>query len=366
MLVGVPLGLSSRRGGKSTGFVLTILLVFVYYFLSSVGVALAGQGKLSPFLGVWGANLLFALAGALLLQQMSRGGIALSVLASIGVALARTLARPRQDPSQRNEADLSTQLPQRLRSLLHIRFPLILDDYIMRAFTSNFALVLAAFSAMFLIFTFFELIGDIIRNRTPLVTVGLYLLNLIPFILYNVTPLCVLVAVLITFGALARSSEFTAMKAAGFSLYRVIAPVLILAAVVGASLFAFSDLYLPAANRRQEALRSVIKGKPAQTFLRPDRKWISGQTFAQQANPNSPAPARRLPPRTPEPRPRALPHRPQHRRTRPHLLLPVLRPRQKHLRQPHRLRVRRRHLHPPPPHLRRLRPLGPQRQPLAL
>ncbi len=41
MLVGVPLGLSSKRGGKSTGFVLTILLVFVYYFLSSIGVAFA-------------------------------------------------------------------------------------------------------------------------------------------------------------------------------------------------------------------------------------------------------------------------------------------------------------------------------------
>ncbi len=35
MLVGVPLGVASRRGGKSSGFVFTILLVFVYYFLSS-------------------------------------------------------------------------------------------------------------------------------------------------------------------------------------------------------------------------------------------------------------------------------------------------------------------------------------------
>ncbi len=120
-----------------------------------------------------------------------------------------------------------------MRKLLHIQFPLILDEYIMRAFASNFGLVLTSFSILFVIFTFFELIGDIIRNRTPLVTVGDYLLNLIPFIIYNVTPLCVLVAVLITFGALARSSEFTAMKAAGFSLYRVVAPVVLLAALVG-------------------------------------------------------------------------------------------------------------------------------------
>ncbi len=298
MLVGVPLGLSSKRGGQSTGFVLTILLVFIYYFLSSVGVALASQGKLPPFLGVWGANLLFTLFGCILLFQLSRGTVALSIFSSIGLALTRLLTRFRPTHAPRETQALTTQLPQRLRSLLHIRFPLILDDYIMRQFASTFALVLAAFSSVFLFFTFFELIGDMIRNRTPITIVGDYLLNLIPFILYHVTPLCVLVAVLVTFGALARSSELTAIKAAGVSLYRVVTPVLVLTAVIGIALFAFDEFYLPAANRRQEALRSVIKGKPAQTFLRPDRKWISGQTFAEEgftrtsATPQTAEPAR--------------------------------------------------------------------------
>ncbi|SNS96520.1 LPS export ABC transporter permease LptF/LPS export ABC transporter permease LptG,TIGR04408 [Granulicella rosea] len=279
MLVGVPLGLSSKRGGKSTGFVLTILLVFVYYFLSSVGVALAKQGKLSPFLGVWGANLIFAAAGALLLQQMSRGGVALSLVSTIGVWLKSALDRLRPNRERAENASREHKTTaQRFRGAFHTRFPLILDDYILREYAANFALVLGSFSTLFLIFTFFELIGDIIRNRSALVTVGDYLLNLIPYILYNVTPLCSLVAVLITFGALSKTSELTAMKSAGLSLYRIVAPVLVLTAVIACALFAFDEFYLPAANRRQEALRSEIKGKPAQTFLRPDRKWISGQS----------------------------------------------------------------------------------------
>ncbi len=147
----------------------------------------------------------------------------------------------------------------------------------MREYMTNFAMIVLSFSALFLIFTSFELVGDIIRNRTPLVTVGDYLINLIPFILYNVTPLCALVAVLVTFGALNRSSELTAMKATGISLYRIITPVLFTTLLIAGCLFAFDELYLPTANRRQEALRSIIKDKPAQTFLRPDRKWISGQ-----------------------------------------------------------------------------------------
>jgi LPS export ABC transporter permease LptG/LPS export ABC transporter permease LptF len=281
MLVGVPLGLSSKRGGKSTGFVLTILLVFVYYFLSSIGVAFAKTGKLSPFLGVWGANLIFAAAGALLLYQMSRGGIALSLFSSIGVSLNKLLARLTRgsDPASGTKLDIATLL-RRFRSTFRIHFPLLLDDYVMREYATSLALVLFSFSTLFLIFTFFELIGDIIRNRTPLVTVGDYLINLIPFILYQVTPLCALVAVLITFGAFSRSSEMTAMKAAGVSLYRIVTPVLIVTLLISVGLFAFDELYLPNANRRQEALRSIIKDKPAQTFLRPDRKWISGQTTA--------------------------------------------------------------------------------------
>lgn len=280
MLIGVPLGISSKRGGKSTGFVLTIALVFIYYFLSQIGIALAKNGKLSPVLGVWGANLLFAAAGALLLYQMSRGGIALGLISSIGVWINKLLVRLTRGRKIATEGngnlDIATIL-RRFRSTFRIQFPLLLDDYVMREYATNFAMVLLSFSTLFIIFTFFELIGDIIRNRTPLVTVGDYLLNLIPFILYNVTPLCCLVAVLITFGTLGRSSELTAMKATGISLYRIVTPVLITTLLLAGGLFAFDELYLPAANRRQEALRSVIKDKPAQTFLRPDRKWISGQ-----------------------------------------------------------------------------------------
>ena len=68
-LVGIPLGLSSKKGGKSTGFVLTILLVFGYYFASLLGVSLARQGKVSPGLGVWLADIIFFLGGAFLLWR---------------------------------------------------------------------------------------------------------------------------------------------------------------------------------------------------------------------------------------------------------------------------------------------------------
>ena len=286
MLVGVPLGLSSKRSGRSTGIIIAIVLVFVYYLTSLVGVAFAKSGKLSPFLGVWSANIIFTIVGVLLLQQLSRGGVATNVFSSIGQWLNYRLNRSTKRDNQASRLEETTRPTvistertlARVRSTLRIRFPLLLDDYVMREFMGNFALVLSSFAILFLIFTFFELIGDIIRNRTALVTVGDYLFNLIPYIVYAVTPLCALVAVLITFGGLSKSSELTAMKATGISLYRVVTPILVITAIIAVSLFMFDEFYLPGANRRQEALRAEIKNKPAQTFLRPDREWISGQS----------------------------------------------------------------------------------------
>jgi LPS export ABC transporter permease LptG len=120
-------------------------------------------------------------------------------------------------------------------------------------------------------------VGDILRNHIPLSTVGAYLVNLTPSMLYQISPLAVLIATLVTFGVLNRNSELIAMKATGISLYRLVVPIVSIAAILAVSLFLFDEFYLPQANRRQEALRSIIKGRPPQTFLHPEQKWIFGQ-----------------------------------------------------------------------------------------
>ena len=266
-LIGIPLGLISRRGGKSSGFVLTILLVFLYYFFSSTGVALARQGKVSVFAGVWAANMIFAAFGILLLRQMSRGALHLPG----GFLLEQLRASFASKPT--TSAGLPALRPRNQAN----GFPLILDDYVLREFLTSFVLVEVSFVLLSLIFSFFELLGDIIRNHAAIATVLEYLLNLTPSMVYTITPLSVLIAVLVTLGLFQRSNELTAMKATGISLYRVIVPIFLIAAALAVALFSFDQLYLPTANRRQEALRSIIKGRPPRTFLRPDRQWIFGE-----------------------------------------------------------------------------------------
>ena len=277
MLVGVPLGVMSRRGGKSSGLVFTVLLVLLYYVLSYTGIALSRQGKLPPFLGVWMANILFAVAGSFLLWQMASGG---RILSAIGTVLSRT-PQPKL-PVKANGGHLTELLekfqPRSVRIVSRGLFPRLLDAYVVREFFGMFVLVLASFVMLMLVFTFFELVGDIIRNHIALATVGDYLFNLAPSMVYTITPLAVLIAALVTFGVLNRNSEIVAMKATGISLYRLVIPIVSISAVLAIGLFTFDDYYLPSANRRQEALRSTIKGRPPQTFLHPEEKWMFGQS----------------------------------------------------------------------------------------
>jgi LPS export ABC transporter permease LptG/LPS export ABC transporter permease LptF len=277
-MVGIPLGLSSKKSGKSGGFVLTIVLVFVYYFVSVIGVSLARQGKVSPVIGAWLANIVFFSTGAFLLWKAERRPIDLSAFRfskkQIGVPSNGHMPHLRLG---RRDMTSAFERAATRRRLFSASFPTLLDDYVLRDFFIYLGMIVSTFLVLLLVFTLFELLGDILRNQTPFMVVAEYLLNVAPYLLYSVAPLMMLLAVLITFGLMNRSNEITAIKATGTSIYRIVFPVLVAAAILAVGLFFADQFYLPHTNKRQEALHNQIKGKPAQTYLRPDRKWIFGQ-----------------------------------------------------------------------------------------
>jgi LPS export ABC transporter permease LptF/LPS export ABC transporter permease LptG len=276
-LVGIPLGLSSKKGGKSTGFVLAILLVFAYYSASLVGVSLARQGKLPPGIGVWLADIVFFLGGAVLLWRAEHKPFEISSLRRLWRPVGAGIQEAGGIPFRNHRADDVFQRAATRHRVFSARFPMILDDYVLRDFSMNLAMVVAAFLMLLLVFTLFELLGDILRNQVSPLVVGEYLLNVSPYFVYNITPLSILLAVLITLGVMQRSNEITAIKTTGISIYRIVTPLLVASAILATGLFFADQFYLPHANKRQDALRNLIKGKPAQTYLNPDRKWIFGQ-----------------------------------------------------------------------------------------
>jgi LPS export ABC transporter permease LptF len=73
-LIGAPIGLSSRKGGKSSAFVLTVGIAFLYYMGLVTLVGLARQGTLPVELAMWLPNALLLSAGLFLVYRMERPG----------------------------------------------------------------------------------------------------------------------------------------------------------------------------------------------------------------------------------------------------------------------------------------------------
>ena len=62
-LLALPLGIKSHRAVKSRGFAVGVIVVSLYYLLRIGGEALVETGRLTPGIGVWTPNLIFALLG---------------------------------------------------------------------------------------------------------------------------------------------------------------------------------------------------------------------------------------------------------------------------------------------------------------
>jgi LPS export ABC transporter permease LptF/LPS export ABC transporter permease LptG len=275
-LLGLTLAASTSKGGRTSGFALSLVVVISFYILFLNGIRLALVGKISPWLGAWGASILLSTIGLLLLFKIEqRHGIFHRISHFLW--------------GSRN-ADFTQYLdtlPIKIRSFLkshpsgnnnRYTTPKILDLYISRGFFIYFFWSLISCGTLFVLLTLFDLLDDIIRNRIPLISVIDYFIFLTPQILMLVVPMSALLAVLINFGILEKNSEVTAIKAGGWSLYRIAIPVILISSGLCLSLFLLQEYILPFANVRQDAIRNIIKGRPPQTSMRLQRKWISGES----------------------------------------------------------------------------------------
>ncbi|MGA3186819.1 MAG: LptF/LptG family permease [Bryobacteraceae bacterium] len=268
-LAGVPLGITTRRAGKSGAVVLTVALALIYYIGLGTLVSLSKQGKMSPALAVWLPDIIFALFGIAMMTRLEKPGDR-DILGRL-IIYFRGFGRTPQQRAQR-------ALDRQQAKILMGRFPLvpqIIDRYVLASFLFYFMMLLLTFVAIFHIFEFFQLLSDIIRNSIGLSTILQYHFWLTPRLIYDFTPIGVLAAVLVVFAILSKHNEITAFKACGISAHRLTVPILVACLCLSGGLFAFDHFWVPDADRRQDQLRSVIKGKPPQTYLHPERKWIN-------------------------------------------------------------------------------------------
>lgn len=313
-LLGVPIGVRPRRGGRAAGLVLTLILIGVYYFLYVTGDHFARAGKISPWLGIWAANIVATAIGLIFLRRIEnirrpnrffvwidlfiwklrhkhRGEASLAAVGNGGPAFESNGALSPNGATGSNasgtiasEANGEASARERSFTVRKIEgagspvfFPTLFDVYVLQRFFYFFFVLLLAFVIIFDAFTLFDLLADISKNHIAVRTVLDYFGYLVPYMLYTLAPLAILVATLVTLAVLAKNNEVIAFKANGVSLYRLVLPLSLAGVLIAVGMFSLSETYLPYANQRQDALRNEIKGRPPQTYFQPTHQWIFGE-----------------------------------------------------------------------------------------
>ena len=260
-LVAVALGLRVRRGGRSVGVLLTLLVVIVYYLMSLLGESLARVGTVSPYIGPWLATA-FVLGFSFLLLLLNR------------LPFSFAVSKPKSSSAI---ADESTETRGR-RSLIGVAtigFPNLMDATLFRSLAISFVVCFVALAAIFNIFTLFELWRFIAVNQSSAGLVARYLFFLMPLIAVELFPATMLISVLVTYALLAKRHEAVAWWASGQSVYRLMLPGFFFALAIAFGSWLVQEHVMPTTNLKQDALRARIRGGEARAITRSGRQWLA-------------------------------------------------------------------------------------------
>ncbi len=151
----------------------------------------------------------------------------------------------------------------------------ILFRYILREYAKIFLMCFSGLMTIYLVIDFFEKVRRFLKFDADMVDVLVYFALKTPAISFQITPLAILMATLLTLGLLARNNEITAMRSCGISLTWIASPFLIFASFVSLILLSFSSTVIPLASEKAEQIRLVrIEKKPAPMAVKSPRPWI--------------------------------------------------------------------------------------------
>jgi len=121
----------------------------------------------------------------------------------------------------------------------------LIDRYILTNILTPLTYCLVAFLMLFVIFDLFSNLSDFIDAGTPMPYVLKYYVYIIPSAMIFVVPISLLLAVLYGLSQLTRNNELTAMRASGVSLYRLVAPLILLGMLASIAVAVINETLAP-------------------------------------------------------------------------------------------------------------------------
>ncbi|TKB72026.1 MAG: LPS export ABC transporter permease LptG [Nitrospira sp.] len=150
----------------------------------------------------------------------------------------------------------------------------ILFRYLLREYGKIFTMCFSGLMTVYLVIDFFEKVRRFLRYDANWLDVLTYFLLKVPAISFQIAPLAILMATLLTFGLLARGHEVTAMRSCGISLLWITSPFIVFAAAISLVLLIFSSTVIPLAANKSEEIRILrIEKKPPAAAVKLSQPW---------------------------------------------------------------------------------------------
>ncbi len=266
-LLGTSLILRFNRGGRGFGIFLALVSLVGYYLLALLGEQLARTGRINAFVG----SLLpiFVSIGLIIWFYASNRFFSIGSFDLFGKISELFKFRTSSETRQISKLSRGNYFKNLTGGILDLDIILNLIKYLL--------LTLGFLSAIYLIFTAFELwkFAGTIDNGVWLLVK--YLIYLLPFIYIQLAPSALMVAVLATYVIKSRQNEIVTWIAAGRSVYRLLLPCFLFMLAIGFINWQIQERILPQTNQIQDELRSQIRSRGVLTN-KDGRFWVANNT----------------------------------------------------------------------------------------
>lgn len=126
----------------------------------------------------------------------------------------------------------------------------ILTRYLLRSLLFPLFYCLLAFVLIYIIAELFDNFGDLLESGISAADMARYYSLVLPPVIVQTLPVCLLLATLYSLSILTRHSEITAMRAGGVSIYRVVIPFIAVGAVAAIATAFLNEKVTPDAAYR--------------------------------------------------------------------------------------------------------------------
>jgi LPS export ABC transporter permease LptG/LPS export ABC transporter permease LptF len=266
-LLGLALGINSRKEGKLGGFTLGLAVLFVYYGLMVYFESRTKGGRFPAEWARWMPNIILGIVGVLAIRWRSS-----AIGRDITLHLPKWFARgraARSTAAAKPKVVVVIRVPE-----IKLPRPRLLDLYVSRRYLGVVSISFVGLLGLYYVGTVIDKSERLFKGQADGWMLTQYLFYSTPQFLAYVMPMAILFAVLATVGGLTRTGELVVMRSCGISLYRAAVPLLAIALLWSGGLFFLDDRILARANREAEAIDQQIRGGGAPVLDVATKNWL--------------------------------------------------------------------------------------------